>query len=320
MGMPTSRKDREQAVTHSSADRRAAGAGAPWTAPGGAPSDRAEIADIETPTGKGARDENFPVASWLIARYLRPHVMAFYRFARAADDIADNPALAPAEKVRRLDLFQSALRGGDGPETARRLGQSLEQTGVTPRHAEDLLAAFRQDAVKGRYRDWADLVQYCTLSANPVGRYLMDLHDEGHESWAPSDALCTVLQILNHVQDCQTDYRRMDRVYLPLDWLEAEGLGVEVLDRPASPPEFRRVLDRILGRCADMLETARTRPVRPVSLRLHAETALITALARRLTRRLQREDPLAGRVKLSKWDFAMAGLTGLRALATRRRG
>jgi squalene synthase HpnC len=275
---------------------------------------------VETPSGKGAGDENFPVASLLVALRLRPHVMRFYAFARAADDIADNPDLTPGEKVRRLDLLEAGLDGRPGVAVAAALRESLARTGVPDRHPRDLLAAFRQDATKLRYRDWDDLLGYCALSANPVGRYLMDLHGEDRALWPASDALCTALQILNHLQDCQADLRRLDRVYLPADWLAGEGLGVGVLDLPAAPPGLRRVLDRCLDGCNALIALARTRPVRPRSRRLHAEMALITRLAARLAARLRRDDPLAGRVALSRGDFARAGLAGLAALATPRRG
>ncbi|MEM1297738.1 MAG: squalene synthase HpnC [Pseudomonadota bacterium] len=274
---------------------------------------------IETPTGKGAHDENFPVASWLIAPALRPHVARFYAFARAADDIADNPALAPDEKIRRLDAFEAGLNG-DGPAKAVALAGSLRETSVPDRHARDLLAAFRQDAVKQRYADWDELIGYCELSANPVGRYLMDLHGEARTLWQPSDALCTVLQILNHLQDCRKDLAEMDRVYIPEGMLANVGLTVDVLRGDHVLAGLRRVLDEMLDRCDAMLLVARTRPARPRSLRLHAETAVITALATRLSARLRRDDPLAGRVKLSKVDFALAALTGLRALLTPKRG
>ena len=141
---------------------------------------------VETPSGKGAGDENFPVASLLFSRRLRPHVMRFYAFARGADDIADNPGLSPADKVRRLDLFEEGLDGRPGVAAASALRASLVETGVTDRHARDLIAAFRQDATKLRYRDWDDLIGYCELSANPVGRYLMDLHGESRAMWTSS--------------------------------------------------------------------------------------------------------------------------------------
>jgi hydroxysqualene synthase len=275
---------------------------------------------VETPSGKGAGDENFPVASLLVARRLRPHVARFYAFARAADDIADNPGLPPEDKLRRLDLLEAGLDGRPGVAVAFALRESLAETGVPDRHARDLLAAFRQDATKLRYRDWDDLLGYCELSANPVGRYLMDLHGEARALWPAADALCTALQILNHLQDCQADYRRLDRVYLPVDWLAGQGIEVEVLDLPAAPPGLRRVLDLCLDGCEALIATARTRPVRPRSRRLHAEMALITRLAARLAARLRRQDPLAGRVGLSRADFARAGLSGLAALAMPRRG
>ena len=263
-------------------------------------------AEIETPTGKGAGDENFPVGSFLIAPRLRPHVLRFYAFARAADDIADNPALMPEEKIARLDQMEAGL-DGPGPVKARALADSLHETGVPDRHARDLLAAFRQDAVQTRYDDWQALLAYCELSANPVGRFLMDLHGEDRALWVPSDALCTVLQILNHLQDCQDDFRQMNRVYLPLDMIG----NVDVLDQAASTPEFRTILDEVLSRCSDLLETARTRPVRPQSRRLAAEMGVITRLAARLATRLTKQDPLAERVALSKLDFAAAAAGGL---------
>ncbi len=271
-------------------------------------------AEIETPSGKGAGDENFPVASWLIARPLRPHVMRFYTFARAADDVADNPGIAPSDKIERLDAFEATLDGADLVPSAAELRDSLAETEVTDRHARDLLAAFRQDAEKQRYVNWDELIGYCALSANPVGRYLMDLHGEDRRRWEASDALCTVLQILNHLQDCQKDFRGLDRVYVPTEMLAAEGLDVGVLDWDVTPPTLRRVLDQMLDRCDQLLVEAHRLPVRPASRRLHAETKLIVALAERLSARLRREDPLAGRVKLSRTDFLMAALAGVGAL------
>ena len=108
---------------------------------------------------------------------------------------------------------------------------SLAATGVSPRHALDLLAAFKRDATKSRYHDFPDLLSYCALSASPVGRYLLDLHAEASELYRFADPLCDALQLLNHLQDCQDDYRTLDRVYLPLDSFAAAGIGVETLDR-----------------------------------------------------------------------------------------
>jgi squalene synthase HpnC len=267
---------------------------------------------IETPSGKGAADENFPVGSILIARRLRPHVTCYYAFARAADDIADNAALAPDEKVRRLDAFEAGLAAGAiSPEVAVRLRASLAATGVPDRHARDLLAAFRQDATKLRYATWDELLDYCALSAHPVGRYLLDLHGEAPATHRPGDALCAALQVLNHLQDCGEDRRDLDRVYLPGDWMAEAGIDVTALDAAAASPGLRRVIDRCLDGCVRLLD--RSAPLAGMirARRLAAEVAVIQQLARRLAARLRREDPLAGRVKHSRLDLVAGLIAGL---------
>ena len=267
---------------------------------------------IETPSGKGRHDENFPVGSWLIRRDLRPHVHAFYRFAREADDIADNGNLAAAEKVRRLERMGAVLDGapGDDAPSAAAMRQSLRVTGVTAQHCHDVLTAFKQDATKLRYRDWDDLMNYCRYSASPVGRQLLDLHGESRATWAPSDALCSALQVLNHLQDCAEDYRRLNRVYLPEPWLIAEGVSIDDLRGASSGPGLRRVIDRLLDDTDGLIATARALPGVVKSRGLSRECAAIVALATRLAARLRRGDPLATRVKLSPIDFALATLLG----------
>ena len=116
-------------------------------------------ATVEAWSGKDRGDENFPVGSLLIRRDLREHVHAFYAFARNADDIADSPALPPDEKIARLDTMEDVLLGrrDAGSPSAVRLRGSLADTGVTSRHATDLLIAFRRDASKQRYASWDEL-------------------------------------------------------------------------------------------------------------------------------------------------------------------
>ncbi len=269
---------------------------------------------VETPSGKDAGDENFPVGSWLLPARLRPHVAAYYRFARAIDDIADNPELAPDDKIARLDRFEKAVtgEGQDDPAltTAHLMRQSLAETGVTAKHCVDLVTAFKQDAIKPRYEDWKDLLGYCEYSANPVGRYLLDLHGEAVSGYVNSDALCSALQVLNHLQDCQDDYRTLDRVYLPLDWMGAAGIEVTALDAPRSSPGLRRVIDNCLDGVEELLVSARELPGRLRSRHLAMESAVIVRLAERLTALLHAGDPLAGRVALSRMDFASCGLRG----------
>ncbi len=234
---------------------------------------------------------------------------------RAADDIADNPDLTPADKLARLGRLEAALTGPPGLAArlpkAQALRASLAATGVSPRHALDLLAAFKRDATKLRYHDFPDLLSYCALSASPVGRYLLDLHGEASELYRFSDPLCDALQLLNHLQDCQDDYRALDRVYLPLDSFAAAGIGVEALDWDATSPALRQVLDRVLDGVDELLSTAGELPRALRSRRLAAESAVILEIARRLAAELRRRDPLAERVELDRARFLLSGLQGV---------
>ena len=275
--------------------------------------DKPHSGPLETPSGKGRGDENFPVGSFLIRKDLRPHVHAFYRFARIADDIADNPALADDDKVRRLDRMGEILDGaaGDDSPAASAMRASLAQTGTTAQHCHDVLRAFRLDATKLRYKDWDDLMEYCRYSASPVGRQLLDLHGESRDTWPASDALCSALQVLNHLQDCAEDYRDLDRVYLPLELMSENGIAVEDLTLPAAKPGLRRVIDSLLDSTDQLIVKAAELPGGVMARGLRWESATIVALARRLSRRLHRGDPLATRVALSKGDFAAALVTAI---------
>jgi squalene synthase HpnC len=271
-------------------------------------------AGVETPSGKGARDENFPVGSFLLPRALRPDVAAYYDFARAIDDIADDATLADAEKVRRLEAFDAALRGepGYGAEfdKAHRLRARFAERGIAIARGSDLVAAFVQDCRKKRYESWAALIGYCEKSANPVGRFLLDLHGEDEAGYPYSDALCTVLQIVNHLQDCGDDRRSLDRVYIIEPWLREAGGAVADLDAAAASPGLRITFDRMLDGCDALMITARHLPRALRSRSLAMESAVIARLADKLIAHLRRGDPLARRVALSKGDFAAAGLAG----------
>jgi len=274
-------------------------------------SHRAE--SVETPSGKWRSSENFPVGSFLIRRDLRVHVHAFYRFARNADDIADNPALTADDKIARLDRMAAILDGASAEDSpaAAAMRASLLETGLAAQHCHDVLHAFRLDAVKLRYRDWDDLMGYCRYSASPVGRQLLDLHGESRITWPASDALCSALQVLNPLQDCVDDHRRLDRVYLPLEDLTAEGTGIAALAAGVSSPGLRRVLDRLLDRTAELIDQAGGLPPLVVSRGLRWESAVIVELAGRLLRRLRHGDPVATRVALCKPDFLAALAVGV---------
>ncbi len=280
---------------------------------------------VETPSGKDTDYENFPVGSWLLPARLRPHVAIFYAFARAADDIADASELSAPEKIARLTGFEQALEGGRAGEggfaKAHRMGQSLAETGIAPVHCLDLLAAFKLDATKLRYRDWDDLIDYCNLSAAPVGRYLLDLHGGSRQGYGASDALCNALQVINHLQDCKEDYLTLDRVYLPGAWFAEYGAKIEELGGPAAGPGLRRVLDRTLAGVDQLLITANALPGALLSRRLAMESGAILNIARALSGKLARLDPLSRRVALGKWGYLSGSALGaLGALARGRTG
>lgn len=268
---------------------------------------------LETPSGKNADTENFPVGSLLIRAGLRRHVHAFYRFARAADDIADNPLLDAAAKIAALDRFAAAVQGATDPSApaAMAMQRSLKESAVTPQHCLDLLTAFKRDATQLRYRDWDDLISYCNFSAAPVGRYLLDLHGAPRRAWPANDALCNALQIINHIQDCADDYRALDRVYIPAAMLAARGADVAMLAEAKSPAALRQTLDDMLDQLEPLLALARTFPRQIPAFRLRLETAIIVALAEALTALLRQRDPLCDNVKLSKPAKLRAVLFGL---------
>lgn len=284
-----------------------------------------------TAEAKGPREENFPVGSWLISRRLRPHVRAFYAFARSADDIADDPRLEEPEKIARLEALARALGASKGDAghgepglapvlaPARALAVSLAETGLSSVHGEQLLTAFRRDAAQNRYADWGALMDYCRLSAVPCARYLMALHDETDDAArVAADALATALQVINHIQDCQADFRTLDRIYIPLDWMAAEGARLGDLSGRQATPALRRVLDRMLDAVDWLLVVADPLPARTRGLRLALEAAVTLEIARRLSARLRRDDPLAGRVALARGAFAAAAIRGmLRGLRAR---
>jgi hydroxysqualene synthase len=276
-------------------------------------------ANLEAAPTKTHRDENFPVASQLIATRHRPVILAFYRFVRAADDIADNGALTSEQKLAALDRFEAALLGKtDDIEPALPLRMMLAERSLSPRHAQDLLHAFRMDAVKSRYANFDELMHYCAYSAAPVGRFVLDVHGESERTWASSDALCSALQIINHLQDCVEDYRDLDRVYVPLDALQLEGIGVEALSADKASPALSACLHKLAARTNDLVQIGRELPRLVQDLRLCLEVAVIARLAQTLANGLCQRDPLSEKVHLSKPEFLAWTLVGIGEGLTQR--
>ena len=275
-------------------------------------------------SGKGHRDENFPVASWIIHPRHRPLILAFYNFVRTADDIADHAVLSGDEKLSLLDLLEAELLGtGDSQPEAVSLRRALAERGMPPRHALDLLTAFRMDVTKLRYESWDEVIHYCRYSAMPVGRFVLDVHGESTSTWAASDAICAGLQINNHLQDCGKDYRDLNRVYLPRDALAVASASVEQLGETRAAPALLQCLQALAVRNEALLDEGRMLPAEVKDFRLGLEIAVIQAFADRIVRLLKVRDPLSERVHLSPVEllaFSLGGMAGetIRRLSGRR--
>ena len=259
----------------------------------------------ELQSGKGHGDENFPVASFLIAPKNRAPVLAFYNFVRAADDVADNARTPPEEKLRLLELMRQSLLGeNDDVWQGVALRAILAERGLQPVHALDLLDAFRRDCTKLRYGSWDELIDYCRYSAMPVGRFVLDVHGESESLWPANDALCAALQVINHLQDCARDYRELNRVYIPEPLLAEAGIGTSALGEDRANPALAGVISSLARRNAELLDISRPFAGGIRDGRLSLEVDLIQTLADDLNTMLITRDPLSEQVHHSKMDVA----------------
>ena len=290
--------------------------GAPRADEGAGPATWPSVAAPRDPA-RAAAGENFPVVGLLTRGPRAQAIRAFYAFARAADDVADDPHVPAEAKLARLDAFDRGLDGASGGAAEGvalvAAARGFRKADRMVNSARQLLGAFRKDARGTAYPDWDGLMRYCAQSADPVGRFLLAVHDEDEALAECSDPLCSALQVLNHLQDLKADRDRLGRVYLPADMLERAGAAEADLSAPALSAPARRAVDAALDRCDALIERAAPLPRRVRSRALRAQAAATWWLARRLSARLRRDDPLAGRVALRRADFARAGLWGILA-------
>src|ERR1700704_3731661 len=273
----------------------------------------------ELRSGKTHRDENFPVASWIIHPRHRALILAFYNFVRTADDIADHATLGERDKLNYLDLLDAELLGkGDSQPEAVNLRRALAERGMPPRHALDVLIAFRMDVTKLRYETWDEVIHYCRYSAMPVGRFMLDVHGESTSTWVASDALCAGLQINNHLQDCGKDFRDLNRVYLPRDALEASGAFVEALGAAKAPAPLLQCLHSLAVRTEALLNESKSLSAEVKDFRLGLEISVIQTFADKIVRLLKVRDPLSERVHLSPIELLVLSVGGVVSEMTRR--
>ena len=267
-------------------------------------------------SGKGHRDENFPVASWLVRPQHRAPILAFYRYARAADDVADHATATPDEKLRLLDEMERTLLGElDSAPEAFALRKVLEEYRLSEQHALLLLEAFRRDVTKLRYADWDELMDYCRYSAMPVGRFVLDVHGEDRATWPASDSLCAALQVINHLQDCAKDYRELNRVYIPQDMLS----DVAVLGAEKASPQLLQTISSLAKRTESLLAQSKPFAGRIRDRRLALEVSMIQTFAEDLDRKLMRRDPLSERVHHRKLELMPLAFRAYLGFLGRRR-
>ena len=265
--------------------------------------------------------EHFPVASLLLPGRLRRQIRDFYRFARGADDIADD-ATRPAEERRaELEALDAALHEGNEaalPAFALPYFRLVQRGHCNLQYGRNLLRAFRLDTLKDRYDTLDELVHYCAISAAPVGRTVLELAGEHKADLWAADQLCNAWQLLNHLCDCKEDYEQLNRCYLPQKWLEVEKASLAMLKEDATKLALRKVFDRLLREVEDMLAIAARLPASIKGKRLRIQARATWHLADALMHRLRDEDPLAGNIKLSKGDYLRCAFKALFPLQAMR--
>lgn len=236
--------------------------------------------------------ENFPVASLLLPRQLREPVGVIYRFARTADDFADEGGDPPEARLGKLQAYRLALEGiranrPPGIPLFRDLARIMREHDLPLELFHDLLDAFSQDVVKNRYADFAEVLDYCRRSANPVGRLLLHLFGKNFaENLGLSDAICTALQLINFWQDVDIDFVTRNRIYLPQDEMRRFGVTEERLAARSCDAAFRDLMKLQVERARNMmLEGAPL--VRNLQGRLRLEIAITVQGGLRILEKLE---------------------------------
>lgn len=265
--------------------------------------------------------ENFPVASRLVPAPLRPAVVAIYRFARAADDLADEGDAAPAERVAALARFGRALDAIARGETPAEppfpaLAEVIRSHDLPLAPFHDLLSAFTQDVTTPRYADYATLRDYCRRSADPVGRLLLALYRaQSADNLAASDAVCTGLQLTNFWQDVAIDWRK-DRVYIPQEDLDRFGVDTAAIAAARADERWRALMAFEVARARALLESGRPL-VRRLPWRLGLELSAVIAGGLRILQRIDAVDGdvFARRPTLRALDWCAVTYRALRPAA-----
>ena len=260
--------------------------------------------------------ENFPVASWLLPAHLRKPIEAIYAFARSADDFADEGSFSPAERLQLLNGYSAQLKviaAGNDSEVAlfKQLARVIAEHSLPISLFEDLLDAFKQDVTKFRYETYAELLDYCRRSANPIGRMLLHLYRKtSPENLAWSDQICTALQLINHWQDVAVDFAKpvCGRVYIPQEDLSTFGLSDADIAGETNSDGWKQLMKFECNRARTLLNSGN--PLcKALPGRIGAELRTIVAGGRAILDKIEGVDGdvFRRRPQLTKWDWLKIG-------------
>ena len=259
--------------------------------------------------------ENFLVVSWLLPRRLHQHMFNLYAYCRGVDDLGDE---APGDRLALLDAWEEELdacyAGQATSPTFVALAATVRAFALPPQLLRDLIQANRQDQLVQRYETYSDLLAYCRLSANPVGRLVLHLFGAAGEPQAPlADATCTALQLANFWQDIASDYADRGRIYLPLEDLRRFDYSEEDLAAHRVDERWRQLMHFEVQRTRELFATGRGL-IPLVERRLRVDLQLFTMGGLEVLQRIETRgyDVLTVRPKVPGWRQAMLLLSALR--------
>jgi len=269
-----------------------------------------------------AHYENFPVASPLLPPHLRAPVRVIYAFARSADDLADEGDANPEERIAALNAFESELDDIDaGRETSMELFQQLALTlkehHLNTQLLRNLLSAFRQDVVKTRYASYDELLDYCSRSANPVGRIMLALSEQySPEMLEQSDAICSALQLINFLQDVAIDSKK-SRIYIPQEDLAKFNVSEQSIAEGKVDHRWRALMQFQVTRARSLILKGAPLATH-VGGRLGWELRFIVHGGLRILEKIEavNYDVFQRRPTLKKYDWLLLGWRALRYSST----
>ena len=269
-----------------------------------------------------AHYENFPVASPLLPAELRAPVRVIYAFARSADDLADEGDASPAERIAALNEYERELDHIDAGRTTnnelfQQLALTLKEHHLNTQLLRDLLSAFRQDVVQTRYASFDELLDYCSRSANPVGRIMLALSDQySPDMLEQSDAICSALQLINFWQDVAIDSKK-SRIYIPQEDLAKFNVSELLIAEGKADHRWRSLMQFQVARARSIMLKGAPLATH-VGGRLGWELRFIVHGGLRILEKIEavNYDVFNRRPTLKKYDWLLLGWRALRYRST----